>query len=258
MNSNGNSVPAGPDRPFQSIEPAPHLVHVLAEREQLGAGSSDLGGVLRAADEGAASGGRGHQALTLQVLHHGLDGHLGDAVSAGKGLVGGQPASELTLGDTAPEVGSDLVRDGHGTVAIDAHTTSVAARTYGALVRFSDISGAPIDLVHTSVHYQGSWIQDTYPEDDAMDINDPASLADCTAPLGPDARRAVMRYWDRVTAEEWVPPADRVPRLPSLAELDERRNRRRMRRQLTSVTRQAQPERAGRAGMAESTAPDAA
>ncbi len=91
-----------------------------------------------------------------------------------------------------------------------------------------------------------------------MDINDPASLADCTAPLGPDARRAVMRYWDRVTAEEWVPPADRVPRLPSLAELDERRNRRRMRRQLTSVTRQAQPERAGRAGMAESTAPDAA
>lgn len=77
--------------------------------------------------------------------------------------------------------------------------------------------------------------------------NDPAALADCTAPLGLDDRRALWRYWDRVTAEEWVPPAERA-RVPSFAELDERRARRRMRRQLASVAQVEQVERARTAG----------
>ena len=72
--------------------------------------------------------------------------------------------------------------------------------------------------------------------------NDPAALAECIAPLSQDDRRALRRYWARVTAEEWIPPSERV-RVPSFAELDERRARRRMRRQLASV---AQVEQAGR------------
>lgn len=75
--------------------------------------------------------------------------------------------------------------------------------------------------------------------------NNPADLADCTAPLGLDDRRALWRYWDRVTAEEWIPPSERA-RVPSFAELDERRARRRMRRQLASVAQVEQADRAAR------------
>jgi hypothetical protein len=73
--------------------------------------------------------------------------------------------------------------------------------------------------------------------------NDPAALAECIAPLSQDDRRALWRYWNRVTAEEWVPPAERA-RVPSFAELDERRARRRMRRQLASVAQVEQADRA--------------
>ncbi|MGI8815332.1 MAG: hypothetical protein ACR2G2_08660 [Pseudonocardia sp.] len=75
--------------------------------------------------------------------------------------------------------------------------------------------------------------------------DDPESLAQCIAPLGADDRRALLKYWDRVTAEEWVPPSERIHRVPSLAELDERRARRRMRRQLASVTRLTRTEQVG-------------
>jgi len=78
--------------------------------------------------------------------------------------------------------------------------------------------------------------------------SDPRSLAECIAPLNPRDRQALREHWDRVTAEEWIPPCQRYHRVPSLAELDERRARRRLHRQLTSVAQLTQIERNTRIG----------
>jgi hypothetical protein len=64
---------------------------------------------------------------------------------------------------------------------------------------------------------------------------DAAALAECMAPLDGEARRMVRQYWEQVIREEWVPPAQRVPRAVSLAELDERRERRSARRAVARI-----------------------
>jgi hypothetical protein len=67
-----------------------------------------------------------------------------------------------------------------------------------------------------------------------MRNDDPASLADCMAPLDDHDWRAVRRYWEQVIREEWVPAARRVPRAVPLAE-DGRRERREARRAVARI-----------------------
>lgn len=54
-----------------------------------------------------------------------------------------------------------------------------------------------------------------------------AALAECTALLNEEGRRAVRRYWDQVVREEWVAPSRGVPRLVLIESGRERREARR-------------------------------
>lgn len=209
MHSNGNSVTAAsPNGAFQCVQPAPHLVNVPTECEQrvVRVSGHSVGNV-RHANEGASTRSRRHEPLALQVLDDGLDGHLGDAVAARECPEPRQTTSELALADALSEVSGDLVSDRHGAVAVDAHTASVATTAYSALAHYEAEASSLIDQECTSVHYGTYAFDNTNREDDAMKINDPASLADCVAQLDDAGRRAVRRYWERVIREEWVPPS---------------------------------------------------
>ena len=67
-----------------------------------------------------------------------------------------------------------------------------------------------------------------------METTDPAALDECVRPLDQEGRRAVLRYWEQVIREEWVPPARRAPRPVPLAE-DRRRERREARRAVARI-----------------------
>lgn len=63
---------------------------------------------------------------------------------------------------------------------------------------------------------------------------DPAALAECVAPLGIAAQRALREYWDQVVREEWIPPARRVPSPLPPADVC-RRERREARRAMARI-----------------------